>query len=265
MREQLPTTNGWQRLRAETFVQGMEFREELGSTNTLALELGTQDVRLPHLIWAQQQTTGRGRGLNHWWSGPGSLTCSLLLEPEQFGIPRERWPALSLCVGTAVCHALQCLQVSDVALKWPNDVYVDSKKICGILIESVPTRPERLVIGIGLNVNNSFVAAPSDVQLRATSLHDVLQTELQLEDVLILLLRELEQFLVVLGARPLDLPPLWRSLCWLSGQVVTISDVRGETTGLVLGIDDAGALRLQTAQGVQRILSGTVTVQTPSE
>lgn len=249
-----------QRLLTETFLRDVEWHPELESTNTRALQLGQQAEHVPVLIWTASQTAGRGRGHNSWWTSGGALTFTVLLEPEAWGIPRPQWPALSLGVGTAVCLMLQRLQLPEVALKWPNDVYVADRKVCGILIESVSGRPERLAIGIGLNVNNEFSGAPSEVRQRATSVREQLDMELVLDDVLILLLQELDQLMRLMAKRPEELQTLWRNLCWLTGKSISVVDVKGTVRGQVLGINASGELLLQTSQGMQRIRSGTIEV-----
>lgn len=249
-------------LLSKTFVSAVEWPEELGSTNQRALELGTQVDALPMLVGTSRQTLGRGRGSNSWWSTSGALTWSLLLEPRAFGILPPRWPALSLCVGTAVCLAIQRWQVGEVRLKWPNDVYLNERKVCGILLESVPTRPERLVMGVGLNVNNSLAQAPAELRERATSLIDETGVSYNLETVLTELLNELERVLALLAQQPADLPPLWNELSWLTGKEICITDAVGECRGRGLAIDDDGALLLETRTGIRRIISGSVTVLT---
>lgn len=242
----------------QTFLAGGEFHYELNSTSTRALEVGAGDIPLPYLIWAEQQAAGRGRGHNIWWAGPGALTFTILLSPQSLGIAPAQWPGLSLCVGTAICQFLQRMQIPDVRLKWPNDVYLSSRKVCGVLIESVACRPDRLAIGIGINVNNSLLNAPPEIQQRATSLVDVLSTTHSLVPFLTGLLQELDSVLTLFGRAPKEFPPLWRDLCWLTGRQVRMTDVRGSVTGTVLGIADDGALRVRLPEGESRFVSGTV-------
>ncbi|MCA9044125.1 MAG: biotin--[acetyl-CoA-carboxylase] ligase [Planctomycetaceae bacterium] len=252
------------RLLSETFLRGVEIHNEIDSTNSRALQLQTASDQRPYLIWAHQQTSGRGRGRNNWWASGGSLTFTLLLDPDGFDIPRSQWPALSLSVGTAICQQLMGMQVDNVRLKWPNDVYVDSRKIAGVLIESIPAHPGVLAIGIGLNVNNSLAQAPAALSGTATSLVDQLGLELSLADVLVSLLQELDQVLQLLGRSPESLPQLWRSLCMLTSRQITVRDVQQTTTGIVHGIDDDGALQLRTATGLKRVFSGTIEIEPES-
>ncbi|MCA9079953.1 MAG: biotin--[acetyl-CoA-carboxylase] ligase [Planctomycetaceae bacterium] len=248
------------RLLRETILAGGELHDELPSTNSHALARGLSIEQVPYLVWARRQTAGRGRGQNQWWAKDGALTFTLILEPARFEIPQSNWPALSLCVGTAVCLYLQRMQITDVRLKWPNDVYVNSRKICGVLIESIPHRQGQLAVGIGLNVNNSMQSAPTDLQQRATSLCDLLGEELPLTSTLVAVLNELTGVLQLLGRNPAELPPLWRHLCWLTGRTVTITDAGHSRTGQVLGIADDGALRLWIDGREIRCVSGTVEI-----
>jgi BirA family transcriptional regulator, biotin operon repressor / biotin---[acetyl-CoA-carboxylase] ligase len=325
------------RIRNETFVQSLTWLEEVGSTNTHLLEsISGGESRpvppLPLLLGADRQTRGRGRGRNAWWAAEGALTFSLLLQPERYGIPISRWPLLSLATGLAIRDALDShLPGISLQVKWPNDVYADGRKLCGILIETATLRggregrgeggkrgrgeegtkvteetkgrgfvapspsspcrpvlpsahpspgPTHLVIGVGVNVNNSLASAPEEVRLRAVSMQDLLGRSSDLTDVLRAILRELEGHL-----RRFDTEHLvtrWRSRCYLTGKCVTIvhgPDAGGgesavpspvdqasslrtthgqETTGTCLGIDEEGALRLLTPAGEQRFHGGTV-------
>ena len=149
-----------QRVREETWVRQIDFHWELASTNSQALLRADQpETQTPLLVLAESQTAGRGRGAHHWWSTTGSLTFSLLTGLEK--ALAERTSLLSLTVGLAVCQAIERLApAADVGLKWPNDVCLSGRKLAGILIELPVCEPPRVVLGVGINVNNSFRGAP---------------------------------------------------------------------------------------------------------
>jgi BirA family biotin operon repressor/biotin-[acetyl-CoA-carboxylase] ligase len=245
-----------------TFVRQIRALAEVDSTNVVAADWSgsvTAD-ELPALVITESQTAGRGRGSNRWWSGPGALTFSLLVEPGQHGIPMVAWPSLSLTVGAAIATALSgLLPQRDIRLKWPNDVYLDGRKLAGILIESPPATPRRLVVGIGVNVNNSLSDAPADVQRRAVSLCDAAGTLLVRTRVLEAILQRIESDFQLLASGQPELRDRWRRLCLLSGRSVIISDTGRTVAGTCLGLDDDGALRVQTGQTVERLFSGVVT------
>jgi BirA family biotin operon repressor/biotin-[acetyl-CoA-carboxylase] ligase len=258
-------------LKSRTFVRTVEIHDDLPSTNDRALDLASGAPALPALIVALRQTAGRGRGVNRWWAADGALTFSLVLEPDQATLPMSRWPELSLTAGGAVCTALlELLPGADLRLKWPNDVYLTGRKVCGILVEvhaverradrrSAPRAAhQRVVVGVGINVNNSLADAPEDVRRRATSLIDVAEQHFPLTDVLVAVLRQFDVDVQLLAAGDTRLRDRWRRLCLLSGRSVALHDGTRSIAGTCLGIDDDGALLLQTEAGPRRFFGGVV-------
>jgi BirA family biotin operon repressor/biotin-[acetyl-CoA-carboxylase] ligase len=217
---------------------------------------------MPLLVLAERQTAGRGRGTHRWWSTPGSLTFSLLLDLCRQQVPADRQPLLSILAGLAVCEAIELLLPNLAAgLKWPNDVFLAERKVSGVLIEA-PARPAgRLVVGVGLNVNNSFAAAPEELQHTVTALCDVAQREFDRAEVLICVLQRFADLLEMAQRDPAELPSRWRTRSLLSGRPVLVEAGSRAIRGVCRGIDDQGALLLETASGIERCLSGTVRLE----
>jgi len=162
-----------ERLQATPCLRRVEWAPEMSSTSDRALQLA-QDISLPTpmLVLTDRQTAGRGRGVNRWWSALGALTFTLIVDLPDSILARQR-PQASLRSGLAVRQALaEFAPHLRWMLKWPNDLYLEGQKICGMLIESSASRPSRLLIGIGVNVNNSFANAPEALREIATSLVD---------------------------------------------------------------------------------------------
>lgn len=249
-----------QRLERGSFLRQMEWHEELDSTNSRAMFLAASEaLRLPLLVGATRQTAGRGRGKNAWWSSDGALTISLLLNPLEHGLPLARWPLAALMTGLAVADTLEgFLPPASVQLKWPNDVYVTGRKICGILTEVPAGRTDRLVVGIGLNLGNSLAAAPFDVRATAVSLVDLLGDCPSLDIVLPLLITRWESWFRRLAADAIDFPNLWRAKCYLTGSKVSVTIGPHTTTGVCRGLSEDGRLLLETVRGIEAILAGTV-------
>lgn len=140
------------------------------STQTVARFLADQGVPAGTLVWAERQTGGRGRLSRRWDSGPGGLYFSLILRPS---FSHDRLPELSLETAKAVGMTLQSLAGLQVAIKPPNDVMAVhagmARKISGILIESSGTsrRLDWLIIGVGINVNNTPRAALKAASLKS--------------------------------------------------------------------------------------------------
>lgn len=257
------------RVRRETFVRGIECYPELPSTNTHALHTAGLMCDLPHVVIALRQTTGRGRGRNQWWSEGGSLTFSVVVGPTpSAGISSGR-SLVPFSAGLAVADAVDAVLAdlstrSGVApnlqarLKWPNDIYLNDRKLAGILVESVSNSPGRVVIGVGINVNNSFTTAAADIQLRATSLLLQTQSSFALTDLLVEFLRRLEHWEAERDGRPWRLIESFQDRCWLTGKSVRITTPQEELSGHCEGIDDDGSLLLLTQRGRRKIVAGTV-------
>ena len=245
-----PTT-GW--------IQTVDFFDELGSTNDHAIRTAGDPRPHPRLVICNRQLSGRGRGANRWWASEGALTFSVVIEPLVLGISADRWPTLSVAIGGAICEALApCIPMSDVRLKWPNDVFADGRKLGGILVEVPQVTPAQLVIGIGINVGNSARGAPPEVQARMTSLADLTAHPPSRGEVLELVLAQLEADLGQLVSEPLSLARKWRQRCLLVGRTVTLNDGIRTLSGACQGIDDDGALRVYTEFGPQRCFGGSV-------
>jgi len=155
----------------------------VGSTNTVALDSGRPGL----LVVASEQTAGRGRKGRTWFSPAGTnLYMTLTVDTND--------PRLPLVAGVAVREALSVLMVKSALLevKWPNDLIVHGRKLCGILCES---RGGITAVGIGVNVNQ--LAWPPDLGDSATSLALILGREVQRQEVLRLVLTEVEKWLFI--------------------------------------------------------------------
>ena len=251
-----------ERIRNETAVQQIEYCLQVTSTNDHALQLAMQaGLQFPLLVLAENQTAGRGRNANQWWSHQGALCFSLILETDTAELPPNLWPQASMTTGLAVCEALEKLLPTDeIRLKWPNDVYVAHKKICGILVESPRQDPKKLVLGIGINVNNSCQAAPSDLADSMQSMSDVAKHPFLLTDVLVGVLRKLFERLNSIDKWDQELHAGWQKRCLLTDRSIRVKTIQKEIEGLCRGIDEQGALLVQTAGNLERCLSGTITL-----
>ncbi len=248
------------RIEAQTFVRQVDWFSEIGSTNDYALSIASDlAVITPRLVWADRQQAGRGRSGNSWWAGGGALTFSLLIERQSWS---DRWTLVSLVTGLAIAEALsEFVPQLPVQVKWPNDVYLAGKKVCGILIEPAPGNTGRLVVGIGINVANSFRTAPADLQQTATALCDQLPRSPSTAEVLLSVLQHWERERIDYCANPDSLLTRWTPRCYLSGKRVQLTAGEASVSGLCRGIDDDGCLLIETASGLERRIAGTVRVQ----
>jgi len=159
-----------------------------------------------------------------------------------------------------------------IAIKWPNDVMLDGAKVAGILIEapggSAPAK-DRLIIGVGINVNNSCrlehaarKGTESDMELaNATSLFDCTSRRHQLQLILCNTLLAFEARAKQLSSGDPQLPAAWQELCWLTEQHVEVRSGNHSVNGTCTGIDEMGALLIENVYGDHRVTSGTVRVR----
>ena len=182
------------------FVKTIVERDVVRSTNDVAADLVRAGaVRLPLLVWAHRQTSGRGRGDHDWWSDCGSLTFTIAIDPPAHGLAWMALPCVALATAVAVIDAIGELGFGGLGLgiRWPNDIECGGRKLGGILPEVVNTGDgDRLLIGVGLNVETNLTEAPEEVRAMATSLAAVSSlaqaTELQ-PRLLAAILREIER------------------------------------------------------------------------
>lgn len=236
----------------------MEYHAQLPSTNDQALKLlADHQLALPRLVLAGEQTAGRGRGTNRWWSAAGAITASVLVELPA-GVTAERRPWLALVAGLAIRAALANWSAHPVQVKWPNDVYLDGRKVCGILIETSAAQLDRAVVGFGINVSNSLAEAPADVRRRAISLAERSSVPVEPAAVLRQCLCEFDRWLPRLGEPDWNLHADWQPHCLLTDRHVRLEAAGRTISGRCLGLNAAGALSLLTDHGEQSFLSAVV-------
>jgi BirA family biotin operon repressor/biotin-[acetyl-CoA-carboxylase] ligase len=245
-------------------VRQLDVAWSVDSTNTVLLARPNPPADFAEALLAEFQTQGRGRRGRTWIAPPGGAICLSLSwtfqqAPEDLG-------ALGLAIGVCVLRALKEFDLKGVALKWPNDILIDGRKLGGILIDlrAEVTGPACVVIGLGLNV-----------VLGSTLLRKIAATGLPATDlvtagmerpcrnslaaaVIAAILRALPEF-ERQGLRPFV--EEWRSADVLHGRPVDVHATDGVARGLARGVDVHGALLIETAQGVRRFISGDVTVR----
>ncbi len=347
-----------------TFLQGVTHFEMINSTNSVALvQLDAQpSLPVPHLIYAETQTAGRGRGANVWWSSAGSLTFTLIIDTQKLDLSAERQMLIPLLAGLAVLRACGAIlselppaksshfftpvednavkhfvaerrepsgnvgmsqtgglapcryhssvlqdkntsqrtveeRIQDEAasqnvlarlvlgLKWPNDVYLAGRKLAGILCEVPSAHRHLALVGVGINVNNSFaqtsvdslvdtlavspgdspvdtlavspIHSPAEIRAAAISLSDHSGQMHNRLLVLKMFIEVLETFLKECagGVFALD---AWRQHCLLTGKEVTLQTGNTRVTGICRGIADSGAIIIETPAGPQELLGGSI-------
>lgn len=256
-----------ERLRAAVQPAALIYEPETASTNDVALRLvATGEIPAETLIVTSRQTAGRGRGENRWWSADGAITFSAALDAEQLELPPRLWPCVALTTAVAICDVVSPLiPPGELAIKWPNDVFLNERKLAGILVETASSEDtvpanSRLIVGVGLNLTNSLAGSPQEIRGRAVSVSEVALNPGQLQPTtfLIELWQRLRFRLCQLAAEDVRLAAHWQQLCLLRGRTVTIHSGETQVSGLCHGTDSQGALLIHQPDGIQKFYSGVV-------
>ncbi len=224
----------------------------VGSTNDEARRLAEQGAEDGTLVWALEQTAGRGRQGRRWTSPPGNLYCSLVLRPD---LPLSRAAELSFVAARGLGGAIGGLIPPQVEMryKWPNDVLLNERKVSGILLESC-LRPDQsldfIVLGVGVNV----ASQPAEARFPATSL----RAEGAGADVdAVTVLESFARHFLNWTDRWLDegFAPVraeWQARAWRLNETLDIALHGDRLTGRFAGLADDGALVLALADGSSR-------------
>ena len=217
------------------------------STNERAKELAAAGAPHGTLVTAEEQSAGRGRQGRAWVAPPGR---ALLMSVVVRELGKESL-MLPLAAAVAVCEACEEAAPVTCAIKWPNDVWIDGRKVSGILIEGRP-QDGWAVLGIGLNVATAAAEFPEELRDIATSLAAAAtDAPGSPEAVLPLLLGALEHRL---GDAPAEILAAWRARDALRGQNVRWAD----GSGIATGISDSGSLLVETGTGQVELGAGEV-------
>jgi len=282
-------------LSTDRFGREMRIHERVDSTNTDATRWAREGAPEGAVVYAEFQRRGRGRHGRTWTAASGqNLTLSVVLRPR---LAPEQLGRVTIAAGVAVSNGVQTfVEPRPVAIKWPNDVLVEGRKTCGMLLEtswggapaarsrnarvredgttaqrtSGTAAPEAVILGIGLNVNQTEF--PADLDDRATSLRlatgralpreTVLARVLQdLEDRYDAALREAQTDSLDAPSAPSTVQSAYEARLDRMGESVTLRFAGTEqtVTGVVRGITPDGALRLQTRDGPTVVHAGEVT------
>ena len=237
--------------------QRVLYYPSLTSTMEVARREAQQGVDEGTVIVAEEQTAGRGRQQRSWLSPKGNLTLSIILYPSL-----SHLPSLIMLASLAVVRSIEAATGLKAQVKWPNDVLINGKKVCGILIESdvQGSRVSYSIIGIGINVNLRLADFP-EIQSIATSLTGELGRETSRLSVMRHLLAEIERLYLTLSSGG-SIYEEWRDSLVTLGKRVRATT--GETIyeGIAESVARDDSLQLRGADGsLTRIVAGDVTLR----
>jgi BirA family transcriptional regulator, biotin operon repressor / biotin---[acetyl-CoA-carboxylase] ligase len=232
----------------------------IDSTNSAALALNAHDGPHGTVVVAEEQTAGRGRLGRNWYSEKSSgIYASIILRPPLSPVSA---PILTLLAGVAVHHAVGSAAGLDADIRWPNDVLVNGKKVCGILTEmkAEVDRLHMVVLGIGINVNHSSM--PEELQEIATSLAIESGRRYARLQVLAELLRGVEHYYhMLLKEGPAAILREWsKASSYAEGKQVRVKAGGTGYTGVTTGLNATGGLKICREDGRQELLvAGEIT------
>jgi len=234
--------------------------QKLSSTNDEARKQSETGVSEGLVVIADVQTEGRGRRGRLWESPIGGLWFTIVLRPD---IEIKSAPLLTLLTGMVVANTIRSQFKLNATLKWPNDVRINGKKVCGILTE-LSTEKEKInfvLIGVGLNVNNATDQFPEELQPTVTTLVEETGHDIDKNNLILALLQEIEQaylrFCEKQTENSLEIISKWRELSDTIGRNVKIETVSSSFSGRAIDISENGALIVKNSSGeIQRIIAG---------
>ncbi len=233
--------------------------DTVDSTNAEAKRLAAEgEEKAPDgtLVWAKEQTDGRGRRGRKWHSPPGNLYCSLIMRPD---VAAAKAAELSFVAGLAIFDALGSVGEPghQVHLKWPNDVLLNDHKVAGLLLETETGGgeiPDWVILGLGVNVG----VFPGDTDFPATSFRAEQWAATEVD-----FLESFCRHFMVWAGKWLEegFAPIrknWLQRCYGLGEEIEVRLDNETLKGVFTDLDEDGALVLKTADGERRITAGDV-------
>ncbi|MBR1683512.1 MAG: biotin--[Clostridia bacterium] len=238
----------------------MFYQTEVDSTNRVLKQLALEGAGNGSVALCERQTAGRGRLGRQWISEPGvGLWQSVLLRPS---LRPSQAPLLTFVAAISMAQALEKNEVDRVRIKWPNDLVLDGKKICGILneVSCDPDTIEYVVLGVGLNVKHG--AIPEGLEKTAGSLEDAGFTVLR-RDIMVSYLECLERNVDIVERKGFGaLTQTYAGYSCTFGSDVEVIGQSERFTGEAKGMDESGALLVEDPAGViHRVMAGDVSVR----
>lgn len=230
--------------------------ESLKSTNNTAYELAEKGEPEGTLVVAETQTSGKGR-LGRKWISPesGGIYFSLILRPE---MESDKVPVITLVAAVSIQKAIKKIYDVDAGIKWPNDILIDGKKVCGILceIKAQPDMVDFLILGVGINVNTPIKKLPAE----ATSLKNESSRSVSRIKLMRQILTEIEKDYLKMKKEGFNsLRAECKKLSTVLNKHIKVTEHHRIIEGNAVDIDEKGALIIQTKTGEKkRVFSGNV-------
>ena len=231
---------------------------EVMSTNTIAKFLSMNGVGNGAVVISEKQTKARGRSGKNWESPLGGVWLSIILNPN---VNHSKIPLITLATGVAVENTLKRIGVKNAEIKWPNDILIHGKKVCGILTEAITSfnTIEIVIIGVGIDANISIENFPEELRENMTTLNDEIGEKVDENLLIKLFLEEFEKISEqFINEEYETILKEWRKNSYTIGKIVEVHEPFSKPyDGYVLGISRDGSLVAEKIDGtLEKVISG---------
>ena len=232
--------------------------KEVSSTNTVARFLSMNDAENGSVIISEKQTNARGRSGKAWESPLGGVWLSIVLQPN---VDYSKLPLITLATGVAVAKTLERIGVEEPEIKWPNDIMINGKKVCGILTEAVTkfNTIESVIVGVGIDANLNVEDFPEELQEGTTTLQKELGKKGNENELIKIFFEEFEKISdIFISGGYEDILKEWRKRSYTIGKIVEVrAPFNKYYDGYVVGIGKEGALIVEKIDGtLEKVISG---------
>ena len=231
---------------------------EVASTNTVAKFLSMNGAEDGSVVISEKQTKARGRSGKAWESPLGGVWLSIILNPN---VDYSKLPLITLATGVAVAKTLEKLGVENPEIKWPNDIIIHDKKVCGILTEAVTkfNTIENVIIGVGIDANLDVAQFPEELQEGTTTLKEEFNKEVDENFIIKVFLEEFEKISELFSHEGYEeILKEWRKRSYTIGKIVEVrKPFNNYYDAYVVGIGKEGALVVEKIDGtLEKVISG---------
>ncbi|WP_299522462.1 biotin--[acetyl-CoA-carboxylase] ligase [uncultured Methanobrevibacter sp.] len=236
---------------------------EVMSTNTIAKFLSMNGVGNGAVVISEKQTKARGRSGKNWESPLGGVWLSIILNPN---VTHSKIPLITLATGVAVENTLKRIGIQNAEIKWPNDILINDKKVCGILTEAITSfnTIESVIIGVGIDANITLKDFPEELKEKMTTLNK--ETGEKIDENL-LIKTFLEEFEKIskqfMNEEYENILKEWRKHSYTIGKIVEVHEPFSKPyDGYVLGISRDGSLVVEKIDGtLEKVISGECVIK----
>lgn len=244
-------------LKTEYLGQNIHYFKEVDSTNNVARKFAEEGAAEGTIIIAESQRSGKGRRGKKWISPYGGIWMTIILRPD---IQPTKAPQLTLVTGVAVAETLDQECGLDIGIKWPNDILIGDKKVCGILTEvnTDQGKVDYVLVGIGIDLNLDINSFPPELRSGATSLKAELDREIRGAELVQIFLQRFERYYNEFKEGNFrDILNQWRRLSSTIGTYVEVHKKGRTVYGEAVGVNKDGKLILEMDDGsLRKIISG---------